>query len=76
MAFTIYLKLSSAVMNACGSFMIFWDAFQSNCLGFLLVLSESISLKNPESNQIVAENTSGTPEGGLAKDFAVWKSFF
>jgi len=24
----------------------------------------------------VAENTSGTPAGGLAKDLAVWKSFF
>jgi hypothetical protein len=25
---------------------------------------------------MVAENTSGTPAGGLAKDLAIWKSFF
>jgi hypothetical protein len=33
-------------------------------------------LKNPDKSQIVAEKTYGTPPGGLAKDLAVWKSFF
>ncbi len=62
-------------MKAFGSFISFWAAFQSNALGFLF-LSASIYLKKPESNQIVAPNTSGTPPGGLANDLAVWKSFF
>lgn len=63
-------------MNAVGSFMSFWAAFQSNCLGFFVFGSESISLKKPDSNQMVAEKTSGTPPGGLANDLATWKSFF
>ncbi len=32
--------------------------------------------KNPANKYIVAENTSGTPGGGLAQDFAYVKSFF
>jgi hypothetical protein len=56
--------------------MSFWAAFQSNCFGFLVFGSESIYLKNPDKSQMVAENTSGTPPGGLANDLATWKSFF
>ncbi len=41
---TIYLNESKEVMNAWGSFMSFTDAFQSVALGFLVALSESISL--------------------------------
>jgi len=70
------LKPSNAAINAFGSFISFWAAFQSNCFGFLVFGSESISLKNPDSSQIVAEKTYGTPPGGLAKDLATWKSFF
>lgn len=62
-------------MNACGSFINFWDAFQSKAFGFF-DLSASIYLKKPDSSQMVAEKTSGTPVGGLANDFAIWKSFF
>jgi len=73
---TIYLNPNKATMNAFGSFISFWAAFQSKALGFLVFGSESISLKNPDNSQIVAENTSGTPPGGLANDLATWKSFF
>jgi hypothetical protein len=75
-ALTTYLNPSKTAMKAFGSFITFCAAFQSNAFGFLVVLSESISLKNPDNSQIVAEKTYGTPPGGLAKDFAVWKSFF
>jgi len=69
------LKPSKATIKAFGSFISFWAAFQSKAFGFLF-LSESISLKKPDNNQIVAENTSGTPPGGFANDLAIWKSFF
>lgn len=62
-------------MKAEGSFISFCDAFQSNTFGFF-ALSESIYLQKPESNQIVAAKTYGTPPGGLANDLAIWKSFF
>ena len=67
---------SKAAIKAVGSFINFWAAFQSNCFGFFDFGSESIYLKNPDNNQIVAENTYGTPPGGFANDLAIWKSFF
>jgi hypothetical protein len=76
LALTTYLNPSKTAINAFGSFMTFCAAFQSNALGFFVALSESISLKKPDNNQIVAPKTYGTPTGGLANDFAVWKSFF
>ena len=72
---TIYLNPNKACIKAFGSFINFWAAFQSACLGFLF-LSASISLKKPDNNQIVAPKTSGTPPGGFANDLATWKSFF
>jgi len=40
-------------------------------------LSTSIaSGKKPANKKTHAAKTSGTPDGGLAQDLAVWKSFF
>lgn len=57
LALTVSLKPSKAAINAVGSFINFCAAFQSKAFGFLVFGSESIYLKNPESSQIVAENT-------------------
>lgn len=70
------MKPSNFVKNSSGDFIIFKAAFQSTAFGFLVLSISIASGKNPANKYIVAANTSGTPAGGFAHDFAVLKSSF
>jgi len=70
------LKLINLSTNYSGDFINFKQAFQSKFLGFLFLSISIASGKKPANKNTQAENTASTPEGGVAKDLAVWKSFF
>jgi len=70
------LKLRSFCKNSSGFFIIFRADFQSVALGRLFLSTSMASGKKEASKYIHEANTSGTPDGGLVQDLAVWKSFF
>ena len=71
LASTMSLKDFSFSTNCSGFFINFTEDFQSQALGFLFLSMSMASGKNPARRNTVAENTSGTPAGGLDQDLAV-----
>lgn len=68
---TMSLKSSNFWTNCSGDFINFKQDFHSQDLGFLFLSISIASGKKPANKNTVAENTESTPEGGVAKDFAV-----